>query len=388
MTPERFPTKWEPVRRRKRDHDKSLIALAAGGTGGHLFPAEALAQELRRRGKRVLLVTDARGARYAAKFPADERFEISAASPSIGGPVAKGFAAISLVGGLFTALLEFRKRRPAAAVGFGGYPSLPAMKAAALLGIPYGVHEQNSVLGRANRMLASGAGFIAHGFPMLEKAPKEARLVEVGNPVRDAVAALASAAYTPPASEGLIRVLVFGGSQGASLFSRVLPAAFEKLPAEMRARLHIVQQARVDEIETVKARYSAAGIKADIAPFFADLPLQIARADLIIARAGASTVTELSAIGRPSILVPLKIAMDDHQTGNARVLAEAGAAIVMPERAFSEAELTGALGALFSAPSRLAAMAAAARGRVKNGAAKTLADLVEEIAAGARKDAA
>ena len=171
------------------------IVLAAGGTGGHMFPAESLAQEMRRRGKRILLVTDARGARYAEKFPADDRFEISAATPSIGGPAAKAMAALSIAGGLVTSLSEFRKRKPAAAVGFGGYPSLPAMQAAALMRIPYGVHEQNGVLGRANRVVARGAVFTAHGFPKLEKAPSGAHMFEVGNPVRDAVREFASAHF-------------------------------------------------------------------------------------------------------------------------------------------------------------------------------------------------
>lgn len=388
MTSEGFPTKREAVRRGKSDREKSLIALAAGGTGGHLFPAEALAQELKRRGHRVLLVTDARGRRYAERFPADESFEISAASPSIGGPVAKGLAALSLAGGLVTALRELRKRRPAAAVGFGGYPSLPAMKAAALLGIPYGVHEQNEVLGRANRMLASGAAFTAHGFPAIERAPKAARLIEVGNPVRDAVAALVGAAYAAPTPGGTIHLLIFGGSQGASIFSQVAPPALAALPASLRARLDVVQQARESEIDAVLTQYAAAGIKAEIAPFFGDLPQRVASAHFVIARAGASTVTELSAIGRPSILVPLAIAMDDHQTGNARVLASAGAAIVMPEKEFRDEALAGVLAEILEDPARLAAMAAAAHGRVKAGAAEKLADLVEEIAAGARKDAA
>ena len=365
-----------------------LIALAAGGTGGHMFPAEALAQELKRRGDRVLLVTDARGARYAANFPADERFEISAASPNVGGPVAKGLAALSMAGGLFTTLIEFRKRKVAAAVGFGGYPSLPAMKAAALLGIPYGVHEQNGVLGRANRMLAKDAAFTAHAFPVLEKAPKTARLIEVGNPVRDAVAALADAPYEAPGDVGPIRVLIFGGSQGASIFSKVPPAVIEKLPAEIRARLDIVQQAREAEAEQVRARYASAGVKAEVAPFFTDLPQRIANAHLVIGRAGASTVTEIGVIGRPSILVPLAIAMDDHQTGNARVLADAGAAAIIAEKEFTEETLRDALSPLLSNPARLADMAKAARGRIRHGASQTLADLIEGVATVARKSAA
>jgi UDP-N-acetylglucosamine--N-acetylmuramyl-(pentapeptide) pyrophosphoryl-undecaprenol N-acetylglucosamine transferase len=365
-----------------------LIALAAGGTGGHLFPAEALAQELKRRGWSILLVTDARGARYAEKFPADERFEISAKSPSIGGPVAKAIAAASLASGLVTALKEFRQRKIAAAVGFGGYPSFPAMKAAAFLRVPYGLHEQNGVLGRTNRLLTDGAAFLAHGFPVLEKAPQAARRVEVGNPLRDAVAMVAGAPYAAPAGGDPIRLLVFGGSQGASLFSKAVPAAIADLPEALRRRLAVTQQAREGEIETVRAAYESANVAAEIAPFFTDLPARIAAAHLVIARAGASTVTEIATIGRPSILVPLAIAMDDHQSGNARTLSAANAAILLPEKDFTSAALRSALEPLLAEPERLAAMAAATRGRIRDGAAKALADLVEEIAQRASKRAA
>lgn len=365
-----------------------LIALAAGGTGGHMFPAEALAQELKRRGLRVLLTTDARGLRYAAQFPADERFEISAASPSVGGPVAKAMAAFSLAGGLFVALREFRRRGVAAAVGFGGYPSLPAVKAAALLKIPYCVHEQNAVLGRANRLAAAGAAFTAHAFARLERAPAKARRIEVGNPVRDAVAALKDAPYEPP-HDGPIRLLIFGGSQGARLFSDVAPRAVAALPHGLRRRLVVVHQAREAEADAVRAAYEAAGVAAEVAPFFGDLPARMAKAHLVVARAGASTVTELSTIGRPSILVPLAIAMDDHQTGNARALADVGAALVVPEKTFTKDSLKETLAALLADPARLAAMALAARGRVRPGAAAALADLVEELLTGkSLKDAA
>jgi len=349
------------------------IALAAGGTGGHMFPAEALAQELKRRGRRVLLVTDARGRRYAENFPADERFQISAATPSIGGPVAKGLAAISIAQGLFTALGEFKKRRPVAAVGFGGYPSLPAMKAAALKGVPYGVHEQNAVLGRANRMLVRGAAFTAHAFPALEKLPKSIAAIEVGNPVRGAVVAMSNAPFPAIGPDDDINILIFGGSQGATIFSSTPVQAIAALGGEMRARLNVTHQARES------SGYAAAGVRCEIAPFFADLPARMAAAHLVISRAGASTVTELSAIGRPSILVPLAIAMDDHQTGNASVLSEASAAIVLPEKTFSEEALTAALAPLIANPGRLSSMAAAAKNRVKAGAAGALADLVEDI---------
>ncbi|WP_411817612.1 UDP-N-acetylglucosamine--N-acetylmuramyl-(pentapeptide) pyrophosphoryl-undecaprenol N-acetylglucosamine transferase [Hyphococcus sp. DH-69] len=356
-----------------------LIALAAGGTGGHLFPAEALAQELKRRGHRILLVTDARGARYAQNFPADERFEISAATPSIGGPIAKAAAAVSIAFGLYTSLREFRKRKPAAAVGFGGYPSLPAMKAASLMGIPYGVHEQNGVLGRTNRLLVGNAAFTAHAFPVLEKLPRNIQTIEVGNPLRDAVAAVEATPY--PGIEGDINLLIFGGSQGASIFSKAPVAALTQLPADLRAKLTVTHQAREAEQADVAATYEAAGIRAEVAPFFSDLPQRMAAAHLVIARAGASTVTELSAIGRPSILVPLAIAMDDHQTGNARTLSEQGAALILSENEFTEAEVGAKLAELLASPSKLATMAQAAKGVVKSGAAARLADLVENIVA-------
>ncbi|WP_425409527.1 UDP-N-acetylglucosamine--N-acetylmuramyl-(pentapeptide) pyrophosphoryl-undecaprenol N-acetylglucosamine transferase [Hyphococcus sp.] len=355
------------------------IALAAGGTGGHLFPAEALAQELKRRGHQVLLVTDGRGARYAQNFPADERFEISAATPSIGGPVAKAASAVSIAAGLFTSLREFRKRKPAAAVGFGGYPSLPAMKAAELMRIPYGVHEQNGVLGRANRLLVKSAYFTAHAFPVLEKLPSGVAPIEVGNPVRDAVAAVEGAAY--PSLDGDINLLIFGGSQGASIFSDAPVKAIAGFPESLRQRLVVTHQAREGESDAVKAAYNVAGVRAHVGAFFADLPERMAKAHLVISRAGASTVTELSAIGRPSILVPLAIAMDDHQTGNARALADKKAAVILPENEFNQYELAAPLEALLTNSERLKSMAEAAKGAVKSGAASRLADLVENIAA-------
>ena len=364
-----------------RDDDR-LIVLAAGGTGGHLFPAEALAQELKRRGWRIMLVTDERGARYATSFPADERLMISAASPSIGGPIAKIAAAFALAGGLFSVLREFIKRDVAAAVGFGGYPSFPSMMAASLLRIPYGVHEQNGVLGRANRMVAQGASFLAHGFSVIEKAPQHIKgaLVEVGNPVRDAVGAVAAKDYPPIDSESKIDVLIFGGSQGASLFSFVTPQAIAGLPVALRERLRIVQQVRDPEISGVRKIYSDAGVDAELAPFFNDLPARIASAHLVIARAGASTVTELSIIGRPSILVPLAIAMDDHQTGNGRALADSGGAVRIAEADFTPEALQARLHDLLTDTALLRHMASAAKGRVKSNAAGALADLVENIA--------
>ena len=359
-----------------------LIALAAGGTGGHMFPAESLAQELKRRGRRVLLVTDARGDRYADSFPADDKLLISAASPNVGGPVAKALAALSIAGGLIAALAHFRREKVDAAVGFGGYPSLPAMKAAALMKIPYGVHEQNGVLGRANRMLTGEAAFVAHAFHDLTRVPKNAgQVLEVGNPVRDAVTAAAGQAYAPPDADGPLNLLVFGGSQGASVFAASVPAAVADLPEALRARLRVVQQARPADQADVEAAYAKAGVTAEIAPFFKDLPQRMADAHLVISRSGASTVTELAALGRPSILTPLPIAMDDHQTGNAQALCKPGGAILAPEIEGFAKNLSNTLAALLSSPTELTAMADAARGRVKPGAAQTLADLVDDLSA-------
>jgi UDP-N-acetylglucosamine--N-acetylmuramyl-(pentapeptide) pyrophosphoryl-undecaprenol N-acetylglucosamine transferase len=349
-----------------------------------MFPAESLAHELKRRGWRILLATDARGGRYAGAFPADERFEIDAASPNVGGPVAKTLAALALFGALVKSLVEFRRLRPNAVVGFGGYPSLPALLAARLLRIPCGVHEQNAVLGRANRAVAASSAFTAHGFSFLTRAPAKARLHEVGNPVREAVLRLRHARFEPPAPDGPIRLLVFGGSQGASIFSSVATQAIAELPETLRRRLRLTQQAREAEVEIVRARYAEAGVKAEVAPFFADLPQRMASAHLVMSRAGASTVAELATIGRPAILVPLAIAMDDHQTGNARALSDRGGAIVLPEKEFTQETLRAALGDLLADPDRLVHMAEAARGAVKEGAEKALADLVEGIAGKAR----
>lgn len=364
-----------------------LIAIAAGGTGGHMFPAEAVAQELKRRGRRVLLVTDARGARYAANFPAEARFEIPAASPSVGGPAAKAMAALALARGFFATRREFRRLGVVAAIGFGGYPSFPSMKAAASLGLPYGVHEQNGVLGRTNRLLARKAVFTAHAFSALSRAPTGAHLIEVGNPVRDAVAAVAASPYAIPAAGAPIRLLVFGGSQGASLFSAA-PKAVGLAPAALRERLVVTQQAREEEIDSVRAAYAAAGVACEVAAFFKDLPARIAAAHLVVARAGASTVTELSVIGRPSILVPLKIAMDDHQTGNAKALVVPGGARLIREEDFNADSLSKALSEILTEPQSLSVMAAAAAGRVKGGAASALADLVEGLMKGAERRAA
>ncbi|MEM6413106.1 MAG: undecaprenyldiphospho-muramoylpentapeptide beta-N-acetylglucosaminyltransferase [Pseudomonadota bacterium] len=358
--------------------DKPLVALAAGGTGGHMFPAAALAEELQRRARRVLLITDVRGQRFTDGFKADDAILITAGSPSFGGFAAKALSAFSIVGGLTVSMSNFKRLGVAAVVGFGGYPSLPAVGAATFMRLPFGVHEQNGVLGRTNRLVVKHAKFVAHAFPALNRLPKNsADTIEVGNPVRDAVMDVSNTEYHAPSSADVIKLLVFGGSQGASVFSHSVPAAIAKLPEAIKRRIKVVQQARDADLARVKAAYDEAGVEAETAPFFKDLPQRIANAHLVIGRAGASTVTELSIIGRPSVLTPLPSAMDDHQTGNAKILSNAGGAVLAPEGEDFTENLSNTLETLFITEGRLAEMAGAAKGVVKTKAAARLADLVD-----------
>lgn len=357
------------------------LVIAAGGTGGHMFPAQALAQEMLRRGWRVSLTTDARGARYAGGFPPEvARVPVRAATFARGGALAK-LAAPALIGaGIAETLAWFRRDPPACVAGFGGYPSLPALAAATLSRRPRLIHEQNAVLGRVNRLFAPRVAAVACGAWPLTNAPDRAETVHIGNPVRDAVREAAAAPYAPPAPDAPLNLLVFGGSQGASVFSRLLPEALAALPAETRARLRLTQQAREAEAKPLEAAYAEQDIAAEVSPFFPDMPERIAAAQLVIARAGASTVAELAAIGRPAILIPLPTAMDDHQTANARPLAEAGAALHAPEAALTSTALSGHIAAILDDPDRAARMAAAARARGRPDAAERLADLVDRVA--------
>lgn len=349
-----------------------------------MFPAQALAEELKRRQYRVILITDARGMRYAGNFPADDIVEIAAANPNARGYMAKASAAFRLTGGLIRSLQEIKRQTPLAAVGFGGYPSFPAIQAASLMKVPFGIHEQNSLLGRANRVLARHAGFLAHGFPTLAKhiPDKKTPVVEVGNPVRDQVATLGDTPYEPPSETGPFRLLITGGSQGASLFSKVPVEAIGALPNHLRARLEVTHQVPEGDYGEVEAAYRAARVKVRLAPFFDDLPQLMSQAHLLLSRSGASTITEISAIGRPSILVPLGIAMDDHQTVNARILSEADAAFLVSEKEFTPARLRNLLEDAITKPRGLVDMASNARGRVKTGAAVAIADLVEGLIEG------
>ncbi len=357
-----------------------LVILAAGGTGGHVFPAEALAGALAARGFRLALVTDDRGSAYGGTLGTLETYRLPIRKMT-GTLLRRLIGAASLLPGYLAARRLLAKLKPAAVVGFGGYPSLPTMFAAAPKGRT-AIHEQNAILGRVNRLVAGRVDTVATSFA--ETKGVGANAVLVGNPVRAAVQALRDNAYAPPAAGEKLRLLVTGGSQGASVFGRVVPAALALLSPDQRQRISIVQQTRAEDAETVQTHYRTLGLEATVAPFFADLPQRMADAHLVIARAGASTVAELACIGRPALLVPYMHATDDHQTANAQALAATGAAWLMPEPQFSADDLAARLSNLLAASSPLGEMAKAAHGFGRSDAAERLADLVQRLAEGTR----
>jgi len=359
---------------------RKIAVIAAGGTGGHMFPAQALAEVLNGRGWRVVLATDERGAAYADKFPAEKRIALSAATYRSGDPVGMVRAGISVLQGVLQARAAFKVIEPAIIIGFGGYPSLPALLAALSAKRPTMIHEQNAVLGRVNRFLAPRVQAIASAFPTLEKAVPavQARAVVVGNPVRPEIRGLADLPYQAPGGE--IHLLVTGGSQGARLLSELIPAAIGQLPEAVRFRLKVQQQTRPESMDEARKAYADALVDAEIAPFFRDMAGRLAKAHLVIGRAGASTVSELAVAGKPSILIPLKIAMDDHQTFNAKLLSDVGAALVLAEDDLTVDVMAKALEALLSDPAALNRMAKAAHGVALPDAAERLADLVEQTA--------
>jgi UDP-N-acetylglucosamine--N-acetylmuramyl-(pentapeptide) pyrophosphoryl-undecaprenol N-acetylglucosamine transferase len=359
-----------------------LVVLAAGGTGGHMFPAEALAGALIARGHKVALVTDARGKGFGDRLPQVEVHRISAGGLAGRGLVARARGALQLLGGLFQARGILRRLSPAIVVGFGGYASVPTVMAAQRAGIKTVLHEQNAVLGRANRLLARRAAKIALSFDHVAGLPggDGDKTVITGNPVRPAIAAVADFPY--PAQGGDLRLLVTGGSQGARVFGHVVPAAVAMLPETLRARLRVAQQCRAEDFSTAKDAYDRLGVAAELATFFADMPERLAASHLAVMRSGASTVTELCAAGRPAILVPYPHAADDHQAANARAVAASGAAWVMPEPEFTAVALADRLNALLAAPAALAAAAAKARAAGRRDAAERLADLVLSLVDG------
>lgn len=352
-----------------------LIALAAGGTGGHLFPAEALSHALHGLGFRVALITDTRAVEYAGSFPAESIHAVPAATPSGRSPLKMAQAALVLARGAWQARGIVKALKPALVVGFGGYPTVPPVFAASLSGVPTMVHEQNAVIGRANRFLASRVRAIATGFPDVAglTPAQAAKCRQVGNPVRPAVI---SAVSPYPALDGTLSLLVFGGSQGARVMADIVPPALQLLEPAERARITVVQQARTEDDERVRGIYASLGIRAEIAPFFKDLPARMAQAHLVIGRSGASTVAELSVIGRPAILVPLPGSLDQDQAANAAYLERAGGAIRILQPDFTPQRLAGELSGLLGEPQRLTAMAASAKSAGIPDAADRLARLI------------
>lgn len=354
--------------------------LAAGGTGGHMMPAHALAEELLARGHRCALVTDDRGARIPGLF-GNVQVHILPAGRLAGGPIGWLKAARAILTGRTMAGRLYETFRPSAVIGFGGYPAFPALLAARRAKIPTLVHEQNAVLGRVNRLVASRVDAIATAYETIDRLPaKAAHKVDlVGNPVRDEVLAIREQPFPPLDEEGVFRLLVTGGSQGASILSDVVPEGLALLPEHFRRRLQVTQQCRSEDIEQVRARYAALGIPAELATYMPDLPQRLAWSHLVIARAGASTIAELTAAGRPAILVPLPSATDDHQTANAREMAKAGGARAIAQSRFTPIELAKQMQKLALDPVALANAAARARAVGRPDAAKALADLVERV---------
>jgi UDP-N-acetylglucosamine--N-acetylmuramyl-(pentapeptide) pyrophosphoryl-undecaprenol N-acetylglucosamine transferase len=358
------------------------ILLAAGGTGGHLFPAAALAQELKRRGYEVELATDERAEKYGSEFPARATHRIPSATFASRSPVAmaKTFAR------LFTGYLKARNLlsvvEPLAVIGFGGYPTVPPIMAARSLGIPTAIHEQNAVMGRANRFLSRFADRIALSFtPTKHLRPSaEARAQLTGTPVRDTVLAYRDVPYVAPEPASRLLLLVFGGSQGAHFFAEVVPKALALMPSPFRWRLTVVQQAREEDLAVLRETYKEVGIAAHLAAFFRDLPERIANSHLVVARAGASTVAEMMAIGRPCLLVPLPHALDNDQLENATRLEQGGGGWCIKQSELTPERLAKELERLFGAPDLLAGAAAKAKAMAVTDAVKRLADLAEELA--------
>ena len=358
-----------------------VILIAAGGTGGHLFPAEALAVALGKRGWRIQLATDHRVEAYGQDFPA-ETIHIIPSATITRSPIAALRAVYLLTRGFFRARTIVRKVSPAAAIGFGGYPTVPPVLAASLSRVPTIIHEQNAVIGRANRFLGSRATAIASSFATVGGAEHLAgRMVETGNPVRPAVRAAASTAYPALGPDDRLRLLVFGGSQGARFMSDLVPPALASMPEALRSRLLVTQQCRPEDMSRVADAYRAMVVDAELAPFFRDMPERIAGSHLVVCRAGASTVAELAVIGRPAIMVPLPHALDQDQKANAEVLEKAGGGWMVEQKNMTPERLAADIAELIGDPDRLAAAAIAARSMGRPDAVERLADLVEKVAA-------
>ena len=355
--------------------------LAAGGTGGHMVPAAALAEELTRRGHRVALISDQRGVRFPGLFDGIQTHVLPAGRFQAKRPQGWPAAVREMLRGRAMARELYRTFKPAAVIGFGGYPAMPALLAAFADKIPTAVHEQNAVLGRVNRLVAGRVDAIATSYKLTERlAEKHTGKVHlVGNPVREAVLALRARPYPLLEEDGIFRVLVTGGSQGASILSQVVPDGLAMLPITFRRRLQVTHQARIEDIDAVRAQYAEHQIPAELATYLPDMPEQLAWAHLVIARAGASTIAELTAAGRPAILVPLPGATDDHQTANAREITKAGGARTIPQPEFTAVELAKQMQKLGLDPVALENAATRAKSVGRPHAVRDLADLVESL---------
>ncbi|MDO9297949.1 undecaprenyldiphospho-muramoylpentapeptide beta-N-acetylglucosaminyltransferase [Bradyrhizobium sp.] len=364
------------------DNSSPLILLAAGGTGGHLFPAEALGVELIRRGFRVRLATDARALRYSGLFTRDTIDVVPSETVRGRSPWSLARTGMLLAAGTAVSLNLMRRLRPRAVVGFGGYPTLPPLLAAKMFGVPSLIHEANAVLGRANRFLSSRVSAIATSLPgVLDRDPALAgKTTTVGTPMRPAILAAAAVKFASPDATSPLRLLVVGGSQGARVMSDIVPSAIERLEPALWSRLILTQQVRDEDMARVRAVYDRLKISAELAPFFTDLPARLASNHLVVSRSGAGTVAELAAIGRPSILVPLPGAIDQDQFANAGVLAQAGGAIRIAQADFTPDRLAAEISTFAAEPERLTAMAASARTMGRLDAAERLADLVVKTA--------
>jgi len=359
-----------------------LVVLAAGGTGGHVFPAEALAQELLSQGHRLALITDKRGTGYTGALGAIDTYNISGqglTGKGIGGFIKGGLA---LAIGLWQARKLLEGLRPAAVVGFGGYASAPTVYAATQLGIPSVIHEQNAILGRANRLLARRVSRVCTSIDLAKPAPGAAQVIRTGMPVRPTIAAVAGAPYDTPAAEGPFRILVLGGSQGAKVFSDVIPTAMKMLPESLRRRLEISHQCRAEELDRTHLAYHEAGVHVQLRAFFDNVPELMAGAHLIIARSGASTVAEACVVGRPSLLIPYPHAADNHQAFNAAALAATGGAWTLRQPQFTPATLAELVSQFATAPVALSKAAAAAAAFCVPDAAARLADVVTTLIRG------
>jgi UDP-N-acetylglucosamine--N-acetylmuramyl-(pentapeptide) pyrophosphoryl-undecaprenol N-acetylglucosamine transferase len=359
-----------------------LLVIAAGGTGGHMYPAQALADEMLARGWRVRLTTDERGLRYSGGFRGEvEKSVVRSASFAQGsGPIFRIMALLRIARGVVESIASMRRDPPACVAGFGGYPSLPSVVAAWYLDRPRLIHEQNGVLGRVNRRFAPHVDLVACGI-WPTRLPNGTRHVATGNPVRAEVLAWRAAPYSPP-EEGPVSLLAFGGSQGAALFARVVPEAMALLDPDLRSRIRLTLQLRPEDMDATTTRLREIGVAADLRAFFDDLPDRLAAAHLVIARAGASSIAEITAIGRPAILMPYAAALDDHQTANATAMHDAGAAVVLRESDLTAACLAGHIAAIVSNPATAGDMAEASRAHGAPHATNDLAELVERLAQG------